>query len=333
MPELTDHHVEDLFTDLRSAELHLVRPPGAGVARRTVRRRRINTSVAVGVALASVTAVGVAELSSAATVDGKAAAAMAMPAQRVMEAMRVKAEAVIWKNPPMSTVEPLSGSSTLAGDFVQAGDVVPGAYEVTMACVGTGAATVSLITGTRRPEGGAMPSGDLHSYTPTVPCGSDPRTVTTTVTVPAPGYLYVDVRPEARTRGNAAFAYQARLKPEDALRLTRTATVAVQSATAGEVVSGTSAGFLREGGGVPSARFLQNPGTYRLEVACAGRGNVAPILGIRDRMVKVVTCGEHPEVETRTFVIKEGDEPFRPMLLSGEAAEGQAAAAFRVTRQ
>jgi hypothetical protein len=135
VPELTDDHIEDLFADLRTAEMHRVRPPGVAAARTTVRRRRMTTAVAAAIAMVAV-AGGIAAAGLSRTAGDQHDLPASALDEQIATATRLVSDGV------GSTYTLHTGS--IGANRSSSVDLAAVSYTMRIACVGTGSLTVAM---------------------------------------------------------------------------------------------------------------------------------------------------------------------------------------------
>jgi hypothetical protein len=172
MPELTDEHIEDLFADLRAGEIAQVRPPGVAAARTTVRRRRVVTSVAAGVAALAVAGVA-AHLGPPAPRSDALNSHRAL-APEELELRTALARDVVTRHAPTNAT--LDSGVLTGGTRNMAVEVVAATYRLRVACLGTGHMSVTV----------TPPAGDkASSASADVPCDGVGQVVALPFTVTA----------------------------------------------------------------------------------------------------------------------------------------------------
>ena len=248
---MTDQ-LQELFAAARTRALAEVRPPGAAVARRIVRRRRIGTSVAAAVALVSVAA---AVVLVDRRDDSLPAARPAAPASDLSGWANTVSLAV-GVDHTRGPGEVLTSTGAEKMRTVEA-TFGGGTYDLMAACAGRGVVTFVFELGAAGVE------------TVPVPCSSPVRPVRTWVTVPESlGTIQVIATPDATAAGWAAVAFQMKLSDTDRNRLTGVAVAALP----GDSGSVAGSGLLPDG--FRAEDRTVRPGRYRAWFSCFGTGTV-----------------------------------------------------------
>lgn len=313
--------LEKLFSDLRAEALPQVRPPGAGAARRTVRRRRGVTSVAAALAVLVVVAGLAAGLR-----DSRSPANQPMSGATSLAWFDTAAKAV-----GLDPDEPVMGGGMKEGRTgIRA--AVGGRYEAQVACVGYGSVTVTFVA-----AAGGYPSETSRVV---LACGRPAKTAATSFTVPGlEGKVLASYVADDEASGRATVAYRLRLAEADRLRLQDLANAAFKGHTPRNAMPSWGSFLDDETGG---GRDAADPGRYRVSAVCAGTGVGKVLLTVsavpdRGRATTVarttLSCGMTPKVTSVIFAI-----PKTPALALETAlnpslpARGQSAADVRLER-
>ncbi|GIE96172.1 hypothetical protein [Paractinoplanes rishiriensis] len=317
---MTDQ-LERLFAEMRTEVIAEVRPPGVGMARRTVRRRRVVTSAAAGVTLV-VAATGLV-LGGAAGHDeptadeARPAASAAALAAWADEASR--AVGMDRRDGPGNVLTSTSWEPINVGVYV-----IAGTFSAQVACAGQGAMTVSI--------------GDAQPVE--VSCAAPIRPVTVTFTATEPlGPVGLRVVPDGLASGNAAIAYQFMLSDADAARLEDAAKDALEAVAGKDLVFSTS-GPLADSWDARHEEMA--PGRYQVALSCAGTGKVRlnvdlVMTGDEERTTPAGTwtlgCDPDPRSSSMFFTVPAaGVAAVNVTVTADEVGTGQVAAGVRVDR-
>ncbi len=295
---MTDQ-LDDLFRDLRAETLTTVRPPGVAAARRTLRRRRRNRAAGVVVCLAAAGVGGVGahllgpapEPGTSDRADRAAAAVGAAPAAR------------------------FSGQGAAGSAVVASGVLLSGHYVLALACVGSGAVTMTVRVG-----GAELARSAARCR--------DGRTSRTVFTMPDPLTATAELTADDDADGQAGYAYA--LTPIEGDRDERTtAAVASFSTGRGPVVSWLSSPSI----GPMTTTTKLEAGRYYLRYTCVGAGRGEFTLRLPDPVrVPGQPCDQNLPPRTVGF------DMARSGLLSvevspGAGTEGTSSWAVRVERR
>jgi hypothetical protein len=298
VPELTDDHIEDLFADLRSAEMGQVRPPGVAAARTTVRRRRMTTAVAAGLALVAVAGGIAAAGLSRAAVDQHDLSASVLDEQ-IATATRLVTDGA------QSNYTLYTGS--MGASRSSSVDLAVVTYTMRIACVGTGSVTVALQQDDPDVEDG--PSIDVGRHT--VPCTADghllevPFTVRDNITEVPLGNPDLQLFDGFRLSGvvtltsdssavRSSYAYLLTMSDTERQRLADQAKTAVDTIVDFDEPVSAGSGAV-EGTVNRNSDESMPTGSFMVHVTCAGTG------GIDIRVLSVTADGKDREL-VREFV-------------------------------
>lgn len=315
--------LEKLFSDLRAETLPQVRPPGAGAARRTVRRRRGVTSAAAALAVVAV----VAGLAAGLRGNQVPPANPPAPGGTSLAWFEAAATAV-----DLDLDAPVMGGALKEG-LTGINAAVGGLYQAKVACVGDGSVTVTFVA-----AAGGYPSETSRLV---VACGRTAKTAATWFSVPGQeGKVLVSYVADTESTGfRPAVAFRLNLAQVDRYRLQDLANAAFKGPTPRNVLVGWGQ-FLEEETG--SGHDVVGAGRYRVSGACAGIGIGKVILTVsavpdRGRATPVarttLSCGMTPKVTSVTFTIPETPALALDTALNpSQPARGQIATSVRIER-